>query len=154
YTDKSKFSEFHLRDEIRRGNAIVAHITLKNVRLKNRFWEVPYISYDRCTDLPIYETQYNGKLYRITGYQLDNGRVMQADVCSMAITDIDLAIIDSEYDYDELIVHNMYFAKYKKLPKEFRDVVKKYYADKTLLKDAETEEEKVYYQKLKALLNA
>ncbi|MCR3600470.1 hypothetical protein K0B41_23810, partial [Salmonella enterica subsp. enterica serovar Mbandaka] len=101
-----------------------------------------------------YETQYNGKLYRITGYQLDNGRVMQADVCSMAITDIDLAIIDSEYDYDELIVHNMYFAKYKKLPKEFRDVVKKYYADKTLLKDAETEEEKVYYQKLKALLNA
>lgn len=154
YTDKSKFSEFHLRDEIRRGNAIVAHITLKNVRLKSRFWEVPYISYDRCTDLPIYETQYNGKLYRITGYQLDNGRVMQADVCSMAITDIDLAIIDSEYEYDELIVHNMYFAKYKKLPKEFRDVVKKYYADKTLLKDAETEEEKVYYQKLKALLNA
>lgn len=154
YGDEHDLKEWHLRDAIRRGRAVLAHVTLKNVELINKFWASPYISYDRCTDLPKYQTVFNGQPYTCLGYKLDNGRILQADTLSIAITDVDLAIIDSEYKYSEMIVHKLYTAKYGKLPKEFRDVVKKYYAQKTELKGAESDDDKIYYDKLKALLNS
>ena len=70
----------------------------------------------------------------------DNGRVLSAEYVKMTITNIDLDIIRKTYDMEGLIVHKAMFAERGKLPEEFRNMVMKYYTDKTQLKDIEGRE--------------
>lgn len=148
-----KCEQCNIDDQIRANRAVIMHVTFYDLTLRNPMYPCPYISYDRCTDIPMYETTVNGEIYNIEGARCDNGRVMQADVCSLALTDIDYTIINKQYTYTKMEVHKAYSAPYKKLPEEFKRVVRKYFADKTLLK-GETGEKAILYSKSKALLNA
>lgn len=142
-----------IHDQINAGYAIDMHVTFYELKLRDIMYPCPYISYDRAQDIPLYETTYNGKVYHVEGAQCDNGRVLKADIISLAITDLDYKILQDQYTWTDADVHIAYRSKYKYLPTEFTDVVLKYFGDKTLLKGGDGEQA-ILYQKSKALLNA
>lgn len=121
-----------------RKKAMLLHLAAKNVRLKDRYWPVPYISTDKCN--------------RLEGGAFDNGRVLSADYLETTVTDIDFRIITSEYDFDSLEVIDSAAARYGRLPETLLDVTRDYYKRKTELKDVDGQE--VYYTKLKNKLNS
>lgn len=81
---------------------------------------VAYIAKAKCTNIV------NGRY--------DNGRLVQADLCKMIITEIDYHIIVSQYAYNNAEVLRMYVSDRGMLSKEFRQVTMQYYYDKTTLK--------------------
>lgn len=128
-----------LQREIRiNKKAAVFRICFTGIELIDEFYPCPYLSRDKCRD-------YKAAV-------CDNGRILQADYLETTLTDIDLAIIDSQYTWTNAIVHDVYTAKYGYLPEVFRDLVKYYYKQKTQLKGVEGQE--LYYDKFKNKVNS
>lgn len=130
-----------------RHKALLLRVKLVNVRLKNEFWGCPYLSSDKCRNI-------KGAVLVMDNQQIaamDNGRILKADSLETTITDIDLRIIQSEYDCEIKILQGWY-SGYKKLPQPLIDEVIRYYKDKMELKGVEGKE--IYYDKSKALLNS
>ena len=130
-----------------RHKALLLRIGIKNLRLRDPYWACPYLSKDKCRN--IHEASYVADEDHTD--MVDNGRILEADYLETTITDVDLEIICSEYT-GEIIVHQGWYATYKKLPEAFTDEVIKYYRDKTTLKGVKGQE--IYYDKAKALLNS
>ena len=119
------------------GYAVVGLYQFKGLRLK-KMVSIPYISLART---------------EAYGFQLDNGRVLEADYIEMALTEIDLKIVLKQYTFDEIQVQTAMVAQKHYLPKEYRDVIIRYYENKTKLKGV-TDPEQIYlYQKSKEKLN-
>ena len=115
----------------RRGKAVLTRCAIKGLRLLDKFWGSPYFSESKCRN--------------IENAVIDNGRVLSADYLETTITDVDLDIMLNEYDWDEIVFFDVYHTKYDYLPKQYIDLIHKYYTRKTSLKDvkgAETEYEK------------
>lgn len=109
----------------------------KNIRQKKTD-VIPYIPYAKCEG--------------ISNYQNFNGRIISADFLTIPLTNIDWEIINETYDYDELYIDDFYFSRKAPLPKEFIDIIMKFFYLKTLLKN---NPEKAYeYMKSKNKLNA
>lgn len=91
----------------------------------------------------------------------DNGRILESDFMQMTITDVDFAIIESQYDFEGKYVTDMHIAEYDYLPKEIIDVVMEYFTQKCVLKwdkshesdSAKKEEIEYLYGKKKNELN-
>lgn len=136
------------------GYAVVGRYIFENLRVKDNV-PIPYISlagthtYDFITP----PKTKRGKMESKSG-GIDNGRVLYAGICETVLTEIDLEIIVKQYEFDNIIVKEAMIAKKDYLPEEYRNVVKKYYENKTVLKGAETEEELYLYAKDKAKLNS
>lgn len=123
---------------MRTGRALVVRVCLSDVKLRNKYSPVPYISRSKtqvCVN-PI----------------MDNGRVISADYIELCLTDIDFKIVLDEYDASNIVIADLWHARYGKLPRAYRELVIKYYEGKTELKGVPGQE--IYYDKLKALLNA
>lgn len=139
-----------------RKYALLVRIELHNVRLKNRAWGAPYLSRDKC-NIPRLRGE-DGRLHNTAQY--DNGRVLYADQLTTTITDIDFDIICKEYDFDDdYIIKCLLVSKYGYLPECIKDVVRKYFRQKTELKQDKddpnyNEEQEIYYIKSKNKLNA
>lgn len=119
------------------GYAVVGLYQFKGLRLK-KMVSIPYISLART---------------EAYGFQLDNGRVLEADYIEMALTEIDLKIVLKQYTFDEIQVQTAMVAQKHYLPEEYRNVIIKYYENKTKLKGV-TDPEQIYlYQKSKEKLN-
>lgn len=131
-------TEKELRDLINNDYAILCVVIFENIRLADEFWGCPYLSYDKSRALLDEET--------------DNGRILRAEMLETTINDIDFKIIDDEYIWDKMVVKVCATANYGKLPKELIDVCIDYFKKKTELKGIE--EQEVYYNKMKNLLNA
>lgn len=85
---------------------------------------------------------------------LDNGRILSASSVTMWATDIDIDIIMSEYEINNMGIDAIYCATAGELPAEYKRVVMDYYIKKTTLKGL-TDAESVYmYDKSKNRLNA
>ena len=122
---------------INAGNAIIGDFTFKGLSLKNSRDAFPYI--------PLSKTH-------CLNYIEDNGRILTADLCTIALTEIDWMIIEKQYNYHTVKAANVRTARTGKLPAQMRNVVMKYYNGKTSLKGVKTA---VYeYLKLKGLLNS
>lgn len=135
---KSKTNEQHLRELItERGKACLFRAILEHVTLKDKYFGCPYIPKSKCRNI-------------INGV-FDNGRVLSADYLEIALTDIDLKIIDMEYNYI-LTPEVIYYSTYGRLPNALKNVIIQYYKGKTELKGVAGQE--VYYMKNKNLLNA
>ena len=122
-----------------RHKALLLRIAIDNLKLKDPFWGCPYISKDKCR---------HPKNISAT---IDNGRILAAEHIELTITDIDLKIITEEYDGTIAFLQGWY-ASYKPLPEQLRNEVIFYYKEKTKLKGVKGQE--IYYEKMKALLNA
>lgn len=126
--------------------AVVARYVFTNIRLKNPREPIPYLSLSR--------TQSTGHM------KIDNGRILYADICSCALTEYDLDIVLKQYEYDEISVLTAMVSQKGYLPEEYKNVIRKYYHDKTALKGLEgkTPEETLEilytYQKSKERINA
>lgn len=118
--------------------ACLIRIAFFNIQLTNYFEGVPYISEYKCTNL-------------IDGF-LDNGRVLSADYLEVTITDIDYDIIKGMYSWTDAHIFDSWFARYGNLPKEFTNVIKDMYKDKTILKG--DVDKAILYEKIKAMINA
>lgn len=119
------------------GYAVVGLYQFKGLRLK-KMVSIPYISLART---------------EAYGFQLDNGRVLEAEYIEMALTEIDLKIVLKQYTFDEIQVQTAMVAQKHYLPEEYRNVIIKYYENKTKLKGV-TDPEQIYlYQKSKEMLN-
>jgi len=118
--------------------AVLMRVKLYNVTLINEFWGCPYLSRDKCRMIK------NG-VY-------DNGRILYAEYLETTITDIDLKIILSEYNFDDFKAFEVAYARYGRLPDSLINMIIKYYKAKTELKGIK--EQELYYMKSKNKLNS
>lgn len=123
---------------IQRGAACLIRCRLRNVELKYRYEPIPYIPIAKCVYYPV-------------GLKADNGRILACKDCEIVVTDLDFKIIEEQYKFN-LEVLDLYTSWYDYLPVEIRDINKKYYIEKTALKNVPGKE--LYYLKSKNLLNA
>lgn len=72
---------------------------------------------------------------------IDNGRVNYASYVSLTVNEIDLENIIAFYNFDAVVLEDIFFSKKEYLPKELVSIVLKLYKQKTELKDVEGEEE-------------
>lgn len=114
--------------------------TFENMRLKDNV-TIPYISLSKCR-----------KIIKNDNPFTYNGRVMNCQYCTIALTNIDFSIINEQYDFDVFYVDDFHFARKDYLPKELRDEILHYFYLKSLLKG---DPEKNYeYMKSKNKLNS
>lgn len=79
----------------------------------------------------------------------DNGRIIQAEYVEIYLNELDLKVIDEQYDYKGVCTE-VHFASKDYLPRWFTDYVFKCYEDKCKLKDGDA----VLYSIAKAKLNS
>lgn len=118
---------------VEHGRAVLMKIGFTNIRLKDPLTGDPYLSLDKCRQRGFIPPRWNRDSYgnAITD---DNGRILEAAYCEIAITDIDFEIIDDQYTWDEQIIYWVMSARYGFLPQPLIDVVIGLYRDKTALK--------------------
>lgn len=131
------FSWDALIKKMKQDRAIIARLSIGNLRLRDPFTGNPYIPADKCRNL--YHAAY------------DNGRILSAEYLEITVTDIDIRIIMHDYDGD-FNVTKWQYARYGQLPQELKDVIINHYVQKTRLKNVEGKE--VQYEKSKNRLNA
>lgn len=126
-----------IKRAMRAGLAILCTMAISDAELRNDKWGAPYIPVSKCTYLE--------------NAVEDNGRVLRADAIVIEVTDVDIDIILDEYT-GGIDFYDIYTAEKDYLPKEYRELVRKYYTAKTKLKGVEGEEYE--YVKSKNLLNS
>lgn len=128
-----------IRKYIERGKAILMRIAFRNIRLKDPYFPCPYIPLDKCR--------------RCSRCVLDNGRVCSAPYLEITLTDVDLKIIEYDYEWDgKPEVLDWQYSTYGELPQEVKEIIIKLYKDKTELKGIAGSE--ILYEKSKNLLNS
>ena len=118
--------------------AVLMRIEFFDIELSDILQGAPYLSRDKCRDI-------------IDGVY-DNGRILRARHLTTSCTDLDFRIILDMYKWSGCNPITVYIAAYRNLPESLKDVVRKYYIDKTVLKG--NEEMEVYYTKSKNKLNS
>lgn len=108
----------------------------KNMRLYDKT-PIPYLAFSKVRRISKENTCYNG-------------RIIDCDYVEVMLTNVDFDVVDSMYDYDDLIVEDFYFSKKKKLPRSLRNVIMKYFNEKTQLKNVDY----YFYMKSKNRLNS
>lgn len=132
-----------------RENAAIIRISLTNVRLRDPWCGCPYLSTDKCRHILTRDPATgHGRGYCAA----DNGRIISCDYLETTVTDVDMRIIDSMYDYDDICIYDSWFCRYGYLPEMFRDLVRAYYRMKTELKG--NEDRAMEYEKIKSKINA
>lgn len=139
--EKASFEEFKKLCES--GRACLAKVAFYKIKLEDTETGNPYLSYEHCSR-PGYT--------RPIGEVMDNGRIMSADYCEMALTEIDYRIIETQYDWESVRVIWLMSARYGFLPQPLIDVILNLYRDKTALKGVEGRE--LNYAYAKADLNS
>lgn len=119
------------------GYAVVGLYQFRKLRLKRRV-TIPYLSLARTQSY---------------GFMLDNGRILEADYCEVALTEVDMQIVLNQYTFDAVQIDSAMVAQKHYLPDEYREVIKRYYRNKTMLKGTTDPEELYQYAKSKEKLN-
>ena len=113
-------------------------VALTGPHLRRIAWGCPYISLSKCR--------------HIENALVDNGRIISADYLETTITDIDLKILISEYDWTDIKFYDVACARYGYLPRQLIKTICQYYHYKTELKNVEGQE--LLYLKSKSKLNS
>ena len=125
-----------------RNKALLMRVIMYNVKLRDPYWGCPYLARNKCRDFPTLPD---------SGSVFDNGRIVATPVLETTITDVDLRIIEMEYDA-EIVPVDVYYTGYGKLPRQIVEQNILYYKAKTELKGIP--EHEVYYMKSKNRLNS
>lgn len=131
---------FKMRNECKERYCFLLHIKLHDLRFVAPHG-IPYIALAKCG--------------HVSGDKiLDNGRIYSASDVSMWVTDIDLDIINAEYEYNGYSISDVYCSLSGALSDEYKGVIMDYYRKKTELKGLDDEESLYLYGKSKNRLNA
>lgn len=136
FMQKSIESEDEL-DEYNNKYCTIGYYAFKNVRIKKGV-PIPYLPLAKCS------IKQDCECY--------NGRILNAKMIRIALTNVDYEIIRNQYDIEEIYVESFYFAYKKYLSKELRDTVIEYFQLKSKLKGVEGKEYE--YMKSKNKLNS
>lgn len=117
---------------------VLMRIAFHDIDLKDVLSGAPYLTKDKSRNI-------------INGV-FDNGRILRADYLETTLTDIDFKIVLNMYKWEACNPYEVYTSVYKPLPDMLKNVILKYYVDKTELKGIE--EQEVYYTKAKNKLNS
>lgn len=136
YTDKVKtISQF---DTIRsKGYALLFDLHLFEIECYDNV-TVPYIPFS--------------KVQQISGYSLDNGRVLRADYLKLTCTEIDLDIILDQYKINKKAINNLYVSEYSYLPTPIVNHVRDGFYTKCGFEERK-EKGTYYYERCKNELN-
>lgn len=85
-------------------------------------------------------------------YELDNGRIIKADTCTIWVTEQDYITIRKNYEWDGLEVKQVFRSKKEYLPLKFVQYILELYKNKTELKGVAGQEE--LYNKSKQYINS
>lgn len=118
-------------------------LRLWNVRLRNKYCPIPYLSRDKCRNIRDGADWPN--VY-------DNGRILTAGYLETTMTDIDLRILLDQYDFDAIEPFDVFTARYGRLPEPLIKLICSLYHDKTSLKGVDGQE--IYYALSKEMINA
>jgi len=140
----------YLCKKLKKAVVCIAHF--ENLRLKNRYWPCPYLSYDKLLNKKIIPSIRQNTINEDQDYLLDNGRIIRITTASYAITDVDWEIIKQEYEWDSVVFTDVYYSTYKKLPDDYIALVQEYFRRKTELKNVDGRE--IEYALSKNLINA
>lgn len=127
-----------IRIMTKHGRACLMRCRFVDIELSNPLIGCPYIPKAKCRNL--------------LDYEIDNGRILSAKCLEISMTDVDLRILLNQYKFKEIYFLSFYHCRYAKLPFQLRETVKKYFVDKTNLKNVEGQE--LYYNKAKSKLNS
>ena len=120
--------------------ALLFRCRLYDVDVNNLLQGHTYLSTDKCRYIA------NGTIA--------NGRIVKCDSLETTLTDIDYSIIKRRYKF-KIEVLELYSSQYKYLPSMFRNVIIKYYREKTILKGSkEGTDDYLFYMKNKERLNS
>lgn len=119
--------------------AVVGLYEFTGLRLKNKHTRIPYISLARTESVD---------------FIADNGRLLTSGFTRMALTEIDLEIVLQQYEFDMIDIKSAMVAQKGFLPEEYKNVIRQYYHNKTILKGDDTEDGKYIYMKSKNMLNS
>ena len=117
---------------------VLMRIAFYDIDMKDILNGAPYLTKDKSRNI-------------INGV-FDNGRILRADYLETTMTDIDFKIVLGMYKWTSCNPYEVYTSVYKPLPEALKNVILKYYVDKTELKGLEDQE--VYYTKAKNKLNS
>lgn len=92
------------------------------------------------------------KCWEKKGALIDNGRVVEADVLSMTLTENDFFTIEEFYDWDTMSISNFKIMKKEYLPRSFILAILDLYGAKTSLKDVKGKEAE--YMRSKNMINS
>ena len=113
--------------------------TFTGLKVKENNIPIPYIPYSKCTEIGSERVIYNG-------------RILEANLLTISLTNIDFEIIENQYTYDKLFINDFYYCYKDYLPIELTNQILKYYRDKTELKGVKDKEYE--YNKSKNKLNS
>lgn len=111
-------------------------LILLKPRLKSDYEVMPALQFSKCI--------------KTVNCILDNGRILAAEYVEIYITELDLEVINSQYDYDKHLCVDVEYARKDYLPRWFTDYIFSLFRDKTLLKGGDP----VAYSLAKAKLNS
>lgn len=106
------------------------------VELKNLHEGMPYFQFSKCE--------------KICNEILDNGRILQCDYAEIYLTEQDLYIINSQYNFKAYKISECYCAKKSYLPRWLTDYIYELFRDKTNEKNGDP----ILYTILKSKLNS
>ena len=132
------------------GYAVIGVYKFKNFRLKDKREPIPYVALAKTRTVLHADDNSLSDRFKT---KVDNGRILEAYYCEMTLTEVDLEIVLEQYTFDEMAVSDVMMAQKDYLPKDYREVILKYFKNKTALKGDDSEEGKYLYQKSKESLN-
>ena len=139
YKEPDPVTIHRLKDLIwKHKKPVVMRIAFYNLDLKDLLNGAPYLTKDKSRNIS------NGVF--------DNGRILRADYLETTLTDLDFKIVLGMYKWTSCNPYEVYTSVYKPLPDALKNVILKYYIDKTELKGLPDQE--VYYTKSKNKLNS
>lgn len=118
--------------------AFVVDITFSNIVMRDYYYPDPIISRSKC--------------WENEGVVVDNGRVLKANKISITVTDVKYFDICNVYSWDSIIIGDIYYSRYGRLPREYTSIIMEQYMLKTKLKNVSGQE--YYYNKAKNIVNS
>lgn len=116
--------------------AFMFKLHLLRPRLKDGLTPMPALQFSKCT--------------KIVNAVVDNGRVLSAEYCEIYLNEVDLDIIDRQYEFDGHVCTHVYASEKDYLPRWLTDYIFSLYEDKTRLKGGDP----VLYALAKSKLNS
>lgn len=132
-----------------RGYCVVFEARFRNIRLRYEYEPIPYIPRAKCLD------PWKGCKEH---FVMDNGRVLRAGdkdhplYLTIALTEIDFAIVENQYEWDDMEILKMWTAASGPMYEGLRKLNIDLFREKCKLKNIP--EKKIYYDRAKELLNA
>ena len=132
------FPDRHICDILRssENNAFIFKLILFKPRLKNDFIPMPARQFSKCV--------------KSINPMLDNGRILSADYVEIYLNEIDLEVINNQYEWEGDLCCEIETARKKYLPRWFTDYIFELFENKCTLKHGDP----VLYALAKAKLNS